>query len=232
MKKVTNAIKRFFTSIINWVKTTAWVQPLLIVGAIFGLIMSIKPISNFIGDITTRETESTFYDRHKTNLEPLEKKIDETDTNDVLLVIYIDEANEGNCPNCKAQEKPLEQFFNLNHKDLEAERDYEIAVLDINEDEFVEDKVGEDKVKDIRDHIEKYALDYVFEEVKSNNNSWTSNGTIDVREEHPISTPCIARYEDGKCVAVMMGYSQGNADEFEKFCYYDAESDFKNKVEK
>ena len=189
MKKVTNAIKKFFLSIINWVKTTAWVQPLLIVGAIFGLIMSIKPISNLIGKLTTNTNESAFYDGNLVNLDELNKKIEATEenTNKTLIVIYIDEANDGNCPNCKAQEKPLEQFFGLDHSELKGSREYEIAVLDINGDEFVEDKVGKENVKDIRDHIDDYQLDFVFEDIEKYNESWVSNGTINVAEDHPIS---------------------------------------------
>lgn len=38
------AIGRFFKKIWNWIKQTAWIQPLLIVGIIFGIIFSIRPI--------------------------------------------------------------------------------------------------------------------------------------------------------------------------------------------
>ncbi len=233
MNKILNAIKKFFLSIINWVKQTAWVQPLLIVGAIFGLIMSIKPVSNFIGEITTATKESKFYDYRTCDLETIESKIDGTkDSNKVLIVIYIDEANGGNCANCKSQEKPLQQFFDLNHDELIAGREYEVAVLDIRGDEFVEDVVGEDDLKYISDHIEKYELEYTFDTIKKTNQSWVSNGEIDVSKDEPISTPCFARYEDGKCVGIKMGYSQSESKEFEKFCYYDWEQDFKEKYTK
>lgn len=38
------AIGRFFKKIWDWIKQTAWIQPLLIVGIIFGIIFSIRPI--------------------------------------------------------------------------------------------------------------------------------------------------------------------------------------------
>jgi len=41
---VLSAIGRFFKKIWDWIKQTAWIQPLLIVGIIFGVIFSIRPI--------------------------------------------------------------------------------------------------------------------------------------------------------------------------------------------
>ena len=229
MKKVLSAIGKFFLAIINWVKNTAWVQPLLIVGGIFGLIMSIKPISNWIGEITNVESESKFYDGYKTDYDKLEEKIKATgeDTNKTLIVFYISEDNDGNCANCIAAEKTLENFFALNHSEYTDKRNYEFATLDINSDEFLEDEVDkEEDLKDIRDHIELFGMQFVFEEMPS---SYKANGTIDSAADDPMSTPCIARFEDGQCVGVYMGYSQANKDEFTKFCFYDPNTDFEEK---
>lgn len=230
MKKVLDAIKKFFLAIINWVKATAWVQPLLIVGAIFGLIMSIKPISNWIGEVTNVEGTSKFYDNRFVNLEELELKIDETgdNTKKTLIVIYIQEDNK-ECANCKAAEKPLENFFNSDHSKYENARDYEIVVLDIASDEFIDEDTG-DELLDIRDHIEKYGLEYVYADIAESNSSWVNAAGKEIDssdEDSPLATPCIARYEDGACVAVKMGYDSNDKKEFEKFCYYDPETDFK-----
>lgn len=227
MKKVLNAIKKGFLGFIGWIKNTAWVQPLLIVGAIFGLIMSIKPISNWIGQITDVNTTYTFYDSRYVNLEELEAKIDATeeDTNKTLLVFYIREAND-TCANCQTQEKYIQSFFNSDHSKYENARDYEIVVLDIASDEFL-DEDEEVDYEIIKDHIEKYNLEYTFEEIQETNSAWISNGTIDVTADDPISTPCIARYEDGKCVGIKMGYTSEDIKDFERFCYYDPETNFK-----
>lgn len=45
---VLTAIAAFFKKIWDWIKSTAWVQPLLIVGIIFGVIFSIPSIVNAI----------------------------------------------------------------------------------------------------------------------------------------------------------------------------------------
>lgn len=45
---ILSAIGRFFKKIWNWIKQTAWIQPLLIVGIIFGVIFSIPSIVNAV----------------------------------------------------------------------------------------------------------------------------------------------------------------------------------------
>ncbi len=45
---VLKAIGRFFAKIGRWIRDTAWVQPLLIVGGIFAIIFSIPPITKAI----------------------------------------------------------------------------------------------------------------------------------------------------------------------------------------
>ena len=45
---ILRAIGRFFAKIGRWIRDTAWVQPLLIVGAIFGLIFSIPSIVSWV----------------------------------------------------------------------------------------------------------------------------------------------------------------------------------------
>lgn len=57
---ILTAIGAFFSRIWKWIKETAWVQPLLIVGIIFGIIFSIRPIVDSITklqeDLSSSET--------------------------------------------------------------------------------------------------------------------------------------------------------------------------------
>lgn len=64
MDKVFKAIGRFFKKIWDWIKTTAWVQPLLIVGIIFGIIFSINPIVNAIKGAINSDDTGEFYEKH------------------------------------------------------------------------------------------------------------------------------------------------------------------------
>ncbi len=225
MKKILSAIGRFFVGIWNWIKNTAWVQPLLIVGAIFALIMSIRPIADWITQITNVETTSTFYSDHKVDYKTLIEKIEGTKDaeNKVLIAIYIKEKND-TCEQCVNAQKPLEGFFSDDHKDVEKDRSYEIVVLDIAEDEFTEGKVDDADLKDISDHIEEYNLDEVWEYDMSD--EFKGDATVNVAADDPLSTPAIMRYEDGNCVGIKMGYASDEYDQFKRFCYYDPNTDF------
>ena len=228
MKKILSAIGRFFKAIWNWIKNTAWVQPLLIVGAIFALIMSIRPISDWISQITNVETTSTFYKDHKVNYDELIEKIEGTkDQEDkVLLAIYIKEEND-TCAQCVSAQKPLENFFLDDHSEAIDGRNYEIVVLDIAADEFTEGEVETEDLKDISDHIEEYRLDIVWNYDMSD--EFKGDATVDASAEDPLSTPAIMRYEDGKCVGIKMGYGVDEYEQFNRFCYYDPNSDFTKK---
>ncbi len=58
---VLRSIGAFFARIWRWIKETAWVQPLLIVGLIFGVIFSIPSIVNGIKDLNENLSSSEAY---------------------------------------------------------------------------------------------------------------------------------------------------------------------------
>ena len=64
------AIGAFFKKIWDWIKQTAWIQPLLIVGLIFGIIFSIKPIVDAVkAGSSSSKAASTFYHNYQISLE-------------------------------------------------------------------------------------------------------------------------------------------------------------------
>ncbi len=65
---ILKAIGAFFVKIWRWIKDTAWVQPLLIVGAIFAVIFSIPYITEWANGFNLTSTNS-FYNAQKRNLE-------------------------------------------------------------------------------------------------------------------------------------------------------------------
>ncbi len=65
---ILKAIGAFFVKIWRWIKDTAWVQPLLIVGAIFAVIFSIPYITDWANSFNLTSTNS-FYNAQKRNLE-------------------------------------------------------------------------------------------------------------------------------------------------------------------
>lgn len=74
MKKVLSVIGSFFVKIWRWIKETAWVQPLLIVGIIFGVIFSIPSIVDGVKSISEKnKSAETYYKKYKVSLEGAEK---------------------------------------------------------------------------------------------------------------------------------------------------------------
>jgi hypothetical protein len=65
---ILKAIGAFFVKIWRWIKDTAWVQPLLIVGAIFAVIFSIPSITSWANAWSGNATNS-FYNSSKKTLE-------------------------------------------------------------------------------------------------------------------------------------------------------------------
>ena len=67
---VLSAIGRFFKKIWDWIKQTAWIQPLLIVGIIFGVIFSIPSIVKAAKNSKAASAKyNTYYHQFKLSLE-------------------------------------------------------------------------------------------------------------------------------------------------------------------
>ena len=79
---VLTAIGRFFKKIWDWIRQTAWIQPLLIVGIIFGVIFSIPAIVKAVEKgKTEKNTYSAYYNQFKLSLEgEADSKADEFTT--------------------------------------------------------------------------------------------------------------------------------------------------------
>ena len=67
--KVLSAIGRFFARIGRWIKETAWIQPLLIVGAIFAVIFAIPHIiDGFKGLFSESDAQNKYFGKHQISL--------------------------------------------------------------------------------------------------------------------------------------------------------------------
>ena len=70
---ILRAIGNFFVRIGRWIKNTAWIQPLLIVGGIFGLIFSIPYITKWVKSwVTETSAAETYYRSKEVSLEGAE----------------------------------------------------------------------------------------------------------------------------------------------------------------
>lgn len=90
MDKFFKAIGRFFKAIGNWIKNTAWVQPVLIVTIVFAVMFSFSsnsPLMKWIKSLSNSDTTGQFFDKHKVTYDSLYSDI------------YVD--GEFNCENGK-----------------------------------------------------------------------------------------------------------------------------------
>ena len=106
MDKFFIAIGRFFKKIWEWIKNTAWVQPLLIVAIIFGVIFSINPITDAIKEAIEADDTGEFYEEHNVKYNELYVKLQDqspkyykdcekgkkilTEDSGSVIVIYLD----------------------------------------------------------------------------------------------------------------------------------------------
>ncbi len=98
MKKVLNAIGGFFVRIWRWIRETAWVQPLLIVGIIFGIIFSIPSIVDGVKSLNEKNNSAeTYYKKYKVSISGAEKSAADK------LMKEIKDNHEGNSTSLKNQ---------------------------------------------------------------------------------------------------------------------------------
>lgn len=107
---VLTAIGAFFKKIWDWIRQTAWIQPLLIVGIIFGVIFSIPAIVNAIKDAKEQaDATETYYHKYQLSLEGGATSTADKTTN--LLYKAIDNPTEENINAVKEDVGSTKFFF-------------------------------------------------------------------------------------------------------------------------
>ena len=88
---VLKAIGAFFARIGRWIKDTAWVQPLLIVGAIFGIIFAIPRIVDAVREANTESNAAqSFFEKNEISAQGKENYLSEGSTLDKFFTILED----------------------------------------------------------------------------------------------------------------------------------------------
>lgn len=193
--KVLKAIGNFFARIWRWIKETAWVQPLLIVSLIFGIILLIQPISQGVtalADLITNNEK--YYNDNKVSLVngKAEKLIYDEEArfkdDDKYFLVFL----QSDCSNCKDAYPAFKTL--LENKDFapeEGKGDYVIKTI------FVDEQIKSYDLTDSLSEINKiffsdYNMEYDIypEEFRSaikkaaenadheyGNNAWSTNET-------------------------------------------------------
>ena len=100
--KVLRAIGNFFVRIGRWIRDTAWVQPLLIVGGIFAIVFSIPYITKWVQSWYVAGAEDVeYYDNFKLSLDGCDTKDSKADK----LLQYLIDRNNGD-----ATDKQIEDY--------------------------------------------------------------------------------------------------------------------------
>lgn len=115
MKKILGPVGKVFGAIWRWIKETAWVQPLLIVGLIFGLIFSIQPVSKWISGIAESiSNNEKIYKKNKVSLinnrayDLIMKDEERFATDEKYFLVFVEES----CANCKEAYPAFVKLFN------------------------------------------------------------------------------------------------------------------------
>ncbi len=105
---VLRAIGRFFAKIGRWIRDTAWVQPLLIVGGIFAIIFSIPYITKWVGSWFTDNSVAyvKFYSKYQLSVDGCDKKESKADG----LLTYLEHIKDGSATD-KEKKQYGEKFF-------------------------------------------------------------------------------------------------------------------------
>lgn len=109
LKAIFGAIGRFFARIGRWIKETAWVQPLLIVGGIFAIIFSIPYLTKWVKSWFNDESASEkYYSSKKVKLDNAEDHNSDVDK----LFDFLESYSEGKADEIsKGKAKWGDKFF-------------------------------------------------------------------------------------------------------------------------
>jgi hypothetical protein len=182
MDKIFRAIGAFFKKIWEWIKTTAWVQPVLIVIIIFGIIFSINPIVNAIKSAVNSDDAGEFYDDHGIKFNALYQGISNqgprynrrvtkkgkyilTETSGDILVIYTNSSS--------TLEDKVASFYNST-----AAKGCKLYVVDFSTSENQKSKYDKDDKEYIDDDAATY-YSFLLEKLQEayndeGENSWRS----------------------------------------------------------
>ena len=105
---VLRVIGNFFKRIGRWIRDTAWVQPLLIVGGIFAIIFSIPYITNWVKSWFNNDTVAyeKYYTKYQLSIENCDDEKSEADD----LFKYLLSIEDGTATDAQ-KKKYGEKFF-------------------------------------------------------------------------------------------------------------------------
>ena len=209
MKTILKAIGAFFGKIFNWVKETAWIQPLLVVGLIFGIIFSIPSISSGIKDLSDNSGKYAFINKNDITAEDFlkyeeEGKLEEEYGQKFLLILV-----EEDCSACTKAENGIKYFVNTYYAN---KAEHEKPVVKFMYAYTPDFEYNEDD-KDYKDvpHYYKWLeenvtnLDLINKLTTGESDDVTDQDYSDDLTNGDVPTPTMILYENGNIIDVYFG---------------------------
>ena len=176
---VLRAIGAFFLKIGRWIKETAWIQPLLIVGGIFAIIFSIPYISKWVSSwFSDSDAATSYFEKYKVSLEDA----DENDSKADALFSYMASSEKTEADKKKWGEKFYVVFVQESCTGCESiYKGFDVLDSNWHKGEFAKDGQSEDfkmysifidtedDIDDVTENLfQKYLfdrVDYLFEDI-------------------------------------------------------------------
>lgn len=200
-----NKIKAFFSKVGNYIKNTAWIQPLLIVVIIFVVLFSLGPITN--GIKSAWNSISTTNDMDKISYKEYIEKVNNANDDDKMIVVF----SQKNCDICPSFYKSMNYYlkntynkgeFTIYNVDLST-KDSEVKIngtkYKVYKDTTLglvsplnnskEDILAQDYARKLDERIQEFQRT-AFEGVTSNDLTEVSDSTYTY-----VSTPLVIWYE-------------------------------------
>ena len=215
--KIGQGIKKGFFGLIDWVKNTAWIQPLLIVGLIFGVILSIKPVTGWIDGLLNPDQTYAFYNEHETEFtKDFDDKLKEKSKDGkTVIAIYYSDADS----TCASIEKTLRSFAASNN-----EVEWYCVNTNYTGDDAEEKQDLLDEYIDIDCYDVSYRQMFVYKDLvdKSYEDKW-----VDETGKLTLPLPLFVRYETGNIYGVKPNVNSSKTyDDLERFVIGDKTTDW------
>jgi len=190
MKKIGN----FFGSIWRWFKETAWIQIILLVGVVVGVVLCINPVVNGIKGLIESNKTVTFYKDNRITYDQYTQYVSEQENgeeNQFIVLFYSD-----TCSHCEKIQKYVRDFYKENDTQT-------IYTINISDDEYITTS-------------DKQVLGDTFAPIYNNMAAEEKNEDYETYPvEENIVTPTFVVVRDGGPMKVILGVPEEKADLFE-----------------
>lgn len=197
--KIGQGIKKGFFGLISWVKNTAWVQPLLIVGVIFGVILCIKPAINWIGGIFNPDESFQFYKDHTVNdMTTLYDQYIKNTDGTVIVIFYGDSDTSS-----KTIESTIKNYAAANTGIT-----WYCVDIDDEEKDELKHEINQTKIFDDFQNtfFDIYAESYDEMPVDMKNSDYSELVIADDdTQNRKIPAPLFVRYDSGDLIGIRIG---------------------------